>query len=312
MTRSKNEGVATRRFGRAEERVSMMGLGGHAIGKMRLQKDAIELVRKALDAGVTFMDNAHEYHDGRSEEIMGKALNGRRDEAFLMTKTCSHGRDGKVAMRQLEESLKRLQTDHLDLWQIHEVIHDNDPDLHFARGGAVEALEKAKQQGKTRYVGFTGHKDPAIHLKMLAHDFPFDAVQMPLNPLDGTFRSFESLVLPELVARGISVLAMKSLNGSGQVVKDGVMSVSEALGYVLSLPVTTLISGIDSLRVLRQNLRIVRAFEPMNASARRALRERCREVAADGHYELYKVSKIVDGDPGRKQHGFPLQAELGG
>src|SRR5205085_10152199 len=172
-------------FGRTTETVSVIGLGGYSLGDAPSLKEAIAIVHEAVDAGVTFFDNAWEYHDGKSEEWMGQALQGRRDRVFLMTKVCTHGRDAEVAMRQLEESLRRLRTDHLDLWQIHEVVYYNDPDLHFAKGGAVEALLEAKQQGKTRFIGFTGHKNPAIHLKMLElaaqNGVHFDAVQMPLN-----------------------------------------------------------------------------------------------------------------------------------
>jgi len=196
--------------------VSALGLGGYHLGAANTDQVANEIVAKALDHGIDFFDNAWECHDGLSEERLGGALKGKRQSAFLMTKVCTHGRDKKVAMRMLEESLRRLQTDHLDLWQIHEVIYENDPDLIFAPGGAAEALLDAKKQGKVRFVGFTGHKDPEIHLKMLAHDFPFDAVQMPLNCFDATFRSFETHVLPEATRRGIAVLGMKSLGGSGK------------------------------------------------------------------------------------------------
>ena len=194
--------VPRRAFGRTGVQVSILGVGGHTLAMAKTETEGICIIHEALDAGVNFMDNAWEYHDGRSKEWMGKALKGRRAEAFLMTKVCTHGRDAKVAMQQLEDSLRRLQTDYLDLWQVHEVIYDNDPDLHFAKGGVMESIAQAKQQGKVRFVGFTGHKDPAIHLKMLAHDFPFDACQMPLGPFDATFRSFEQKVLPELNRRG--------------------------------------------------------------------------------------------------------------
>jgi aryl-alcohol dehydrogenase-like predicted oxidoreductase len=283
----------------------MLGLGGHTIGHMSRKDEGAALVRRAIDEGVTFIDNAWEYQEGRAEEVIGKGIRGRRDEVFLMTKACSHGKDGKAAMRQLEQSLKRMGTDHLDLWQIHEVIHDNDPDLHFRKGGAVEALEKAKAQGKVRYVGFTGHKDPAIHLDMLSRGFPFDAVQMPLNPLDGTFRSFEQRVLPELLRQGIAPLAMKTLTGEARIVKDRVLKAKESLRYVWSLPIAVLISGMDSEKVLMENVKAARSFEPMSAKEMDALRERCREAAADGRYELYKVSKHFDGKPGKENHGFP-------
>jgi aryl-alcohol dehydrogenase-like predicted oxidoreductase len=173
--------VPKKPLGRTGVQVSAMGLGGYHLGSAETDQAAMEIVAKAFDHGVQFFDNAWEYHDGLSEERLGKALRGKRDQAFVMTKVCTHGRDKKIAMRMLEESLRRLQTDHLDLWQIHEVVYDNDPDLIFAPNGAAEALQAAKQQGKVRFIGFTGHKDPEIHLKMLSHDFPFDTVQMPLN-----------------------------------------------------------------------------------------------------------------------------------
>ena len=301
-----NAGIVPRRaFGRTGIQVSILGVGGHAIGQCKTEAEGVRIVHEALEAGVNFMDNAWEYHDGRSEKWMGQALKGRRDQAFLMTKVCTHGRDATLAMRQLEESLRRLKTDHLDLWQVHEVIYDNDPDLHFAKGGVMEAIAKAKQQGKVRFVGFTGHKDPAIHLKMLAHDFPFDACQMPLGPFDGSFRSFEQKVLPELNRRGIAPIGMKSLNGTADAVKKGVLTAKEALTYVMSLPVATLVSGMNSLEVLRKNLEIARSFTPMTSDTMQALRDRCAILAADGRFELYKTSKKFDGSPGREQHGFP-------
>src|ERR1700689_2166008 len=213
--------VPKKPLGRTGVQVSAMGLGGYHLGSAETDQAANEIVAKALDHGVTFFDNAWEYHDGLSEERLGKALRGKRAQAFVMTKVCTHGRDKKLAMRMLEESLRRLQTDHLDLWQIHEVVYDNDPDLIFAPGGAAEALLEAKQRGKVRWVGFTGHKDPAIHLKMLESGFPFDTVQMPLNFFDGTFRSFENQVLPVALQREIAVLGMKSLGGSGEMVTSG-------------------------------------------------------------------------------------------
>jgi uncharacterized protein len=240
---------------------------------------------------------------------MGHALKGRRDKVFLMTKVCTHGRDKKVAMRQLEESLKRLQTDHLDLWQVHEVVYFNDPDLHFAKGGVIEALDEAKKQGKVRFAGFTGHKDPAIHLKMLAHDYPFDTVQMPLNCFDGTYRSFEKQVLPEVRRRGLAALGMKSLGGNGQPILHGIVTVEEALRYAMSLPVAVTISGMDSLDVLRQNLQVARGFTPMTEQAMQALRDRCAGAAADGRFEPYKASLQFDNPQARLAHDFPLDAQ---
>jgi len=309
-TNSTAEQIPRRAFGKTGEQVSIIGLGGYHLGTVQSSDLAVRLIQEAVDAGVTFFDNAWEYNDHRSEEWMGLGLQGRRDKVFLMTKVCTHGRDKKVAMQQLEESLKRLGTDHLDLWQIHEVIYENDPDLHFAKGGVVEALDEAKKQGKARFVGFTGHKSPAIHLKMLAHDYPFDSVQMPLNCFDATYRSFEQQVLPELQRRGIAVLGMKSLGGDGQPIQYGVVSADEALRYAMSLPVATTICGIDSMDVLHQNVGIARGFKPMSPQEMLALRERCRPSSGDGHHELFKTTKKYDGKVGREQHGYPPSEEL--
>jgi predicted aldo/keto reductase-like oxidoreductase len=281
-----SDGIPRRPFGQTGSEVSILGIGGSAIGSAKSENIAHQIVHEGMDGGINFLDNAWEYHDGKSEIWMGRALKGRRDKAFLMTKVCSHGRDGKVALKQLEDSLRRLKTDYLDLWQIHEVVYDSDPELHFARGGAVEALEKARKQGKVRYVGFTGHKDPSIHLKMLSFGFAFDACQMPLNPFDATFRSFERQVLPELLKRGIA-------------------PIEEALRYALSLPISVLVSGMDSLTVLRKNMAIAREFTSLSSEAAEALRKRCAPFAADGRFERYKTSKEYDADVGRKQHGFP-------
>jgi aryl-alcohol dehydrogenase-like predicted oxidoreductase len=297
-------------LGKTGEQVSVIGLGGFHLGTVSSQKEIDQIVHEAIDAGITFMDNAWEYNDGRSEKVLGQALEGRRDKVFLMTKVCTHGRDKKVAMRQLEDSLKRLKTDHLDLWQIHEVIYENDPDWHFKKGGVTEALDQAKKQGKVRLVGFTGHKHPNIHLKMLSHDYPFDTVQMPLNCFDGTFRSFEQNVLPEVLRRGMGALGMKSLGGDGQPLLHGIVKPGEALRYAMSLPVATTISGIDSLSVLRQNLAIARGFKPMTADEMQNLRQRCSQFAADGHLELYKTTKHYDASVGRKQHGYPTMEEM--
>jgi uncharacterized protein len=315
MSHTKQSGEIPRRMlGRTGVEVSALALGGSHVAEAKTKREALRIVHEAIDAGLNFMDNAWEYHDGRSEEWMGDALKDRRHEVFLMTKVCTHGRDRKTAMRQLTESLRRLQTDYLDLWQIHETIYDNDPDLHFAQGGVVEALEQAKREGKVRFVGFTGHKDPAIHLKMLQladqNNYTFDTVQMPLNCFDASFRSFEQRVLPELNRRGLAPLGMKSMGGDGAAVRKRVVTATEALRYAMSLPVAATVSGIDSLKVLRQNLRIARGFEPMSEAEMQQLRARCAEAAADGRFELYKTSKHFDGPPGRKQHKFPSMDEL--
>ncbi len=302
--------IPRRPFGVTRDMVSIIGLGGYHIGSLRSLEEAQSIVREAVDSGVNFIDCAWEYHQGKSEEWLGESLKGRRDKVFLMSKVCTHGRDKKVAMQQLEDSLRRLRTDYLDLWQIHECVYDNDPERHFATGGVVEALTEAKNSGKVRYVGFTGHKHPAIHLKMLAYEYPFDSVQMPLNAFDAGFRSFEALVLPELHKRGIAALGMKSLGGNGLPVQRGAVTVEEALSYAMSLPVATTICGIDSPDVLRQNLAVARGFRPMSPEEMDALRQRCAPAAGDGHMELYKSTMKYDGDVGREQHGMPPHEHL--
>jgi len=209
----------------------------------------------------------------------------------------------------LEQSLNRLQTDHLDLWQIHGVSFDNDPELFIRPNGAAEALRKAKQQGKVRFVGFTGHKDPTIHMKMLNTGFPFDSVQMPLNPFDANFHSFEAMVLPELNHRGIAALGMKPICGHGDPVQKGLLTAEEMLRYAMSLPVTTTISGAEKVDVIRQNLKVAQSFQPMSADEMQALRQRCSKMAADGRYELYKVTLQFDNPEARMAHGFPLDMQ---
>jgi aryl-alcohol dehydrogenase-like predicted oxidoreductase len=212
-----------RELGRTGVYVSAIGVGGHHLGDLASVDDAIRLVHEAIDGGVSFFDNAWEYYNGKTETILGRALRERRQNVFLMTKVCTHGRSGELAMRMLEESLRRLQTDHVDLWQIHGIVYDNDPELAYAKGGVLEALDQAKKEGKTRFVGFTGHKDPAFHLKMLELGFPFDTVQMPLNPFDANFHSFERQVLPEVIRRGMAALGMKSMGGTAWAIKAGVV-----------------------------------------------------------------------------------------
>ena len=307
ISQTSSGAVPRRPLGRTGVQVSAIGLGGASLGQVKSLEEAIRLTHEAIDAGVTFMDNAWEYNNHRSEEWMGKALQGRRDDVFLMTKVCSHGRDAKVAMQQLEESLRRLGTDHLDLWQIHEVVYYNDPERIFRPNGAIEALDRAKKEGKVRFVGFTGHKDPAIHLKMLEYDYPFDAVMLPLNCFDATFNSFEQQVLPELNRRGIGVIGMKSLSGTADAVRQGVVTAQDALRYAMSLPVATTVSGIDSLEILRKNLSIARGFTPMKQEEMQALRDRCAQYAADGRFELFKTSMRFEGPIGREQHGFPTE-----
>jgi aryl-alcohol dehydrogenase-like predicted oxidoreductase len=310
MTQTGPDSIPRKPLGKTGEHVSILGLGGYHIGTVDTLDDAIRIVHEAIDAGVNFFDNAWEYNNGKSEEWLGHALKGRRDKVFLMTKVCTHGRDKKVAMHQLEESLKRLKTDHLDLWQVHECVYYNDPERHFSHGGVIEALDEAKKQGKVRFVGFTGHKSPTIHLKMLSYNYPFDTVQMPLNCFDSTFRSFEQNVLPVVRQRGMAALGMKSLGGDAQPILHGAVTAEEALRYAMSLPVATTISGVDNFDVLRQNLAIARGFKPLNESEMQTLRDRCAPYAADGHLELYKSTVKYDAEVGREQHGYPPPEKL--
>jgi len=293
-----------RNLGKTGVQVSALCFGGAHWGRIEHDDEAIRILHEAIDMGINFLDNAWEYNGGRSEELMGKAIQGRRHQVVLMTKVCSHGRDKKVALQQLDESLRRLKTDYLDLWQIHEVVYEDDPDRHFVPGGAVEALLEAKRQGKVRFIGFTGHKHPRIHLKMLARDFPFDACQMPLNVFDGTYRSFEREVLPVVNQRGIAPLGMKSLSGNAEPIKQGIVTPEEAIRYVLSLPVASLVSGIDSREVLKQNLEIAQRFTPMTVAEMQSLRTRVAQYASDGRFELFKSTNRYDGRIGREQHGL--------
>jgi predicted aldo/keto reductase-like oxidoreductase len=302
--------ITHRTFGYTGVDVSILGVGGYHLGSVKSQTEAMRIVHEAIDHGINFFDNAWDYHDGKAEERMGKALKGRRHEVLLMTKVCTHGRDKKTAMRQLHQSLKRLQTDYLDVWQIHEVIYANEPSLYFQPGGAVEALQEAKRAGKVRFIGFTGHKDPAIHLEMLSHKFPFDTCQLPLNCFDAGFRSFEQRVLPELHRQRITPIGMKSLGGEGIPIKKRAVKAADALRYAMSLPVGTTVSGIDSMKVLRQNLRIATDFQPMSEGEMQSLRRQTAETAADGHFELYKTSMKNDGSEGRRVHGFPSEEEM--
>jgi predicted aldo/keto reductase-like oxidoreductase len=302
-------GIPLRPLGKTGQLVSLLCLGGHAsTNPQKLSEpESLRLIQRAVDEGITFMDNCWDYHDGGAEERMGKALaeGGRRDKVFLMTKVC--GRTAKEAQSNLEDSLRRLKTDRIDLWQFHEIVYDNDPDWIFAPDGAFQTGLKALQQGKVRYLGFTGHKDPIIHLKMLSMPFEWASVQMPLNVMDVHYRSFQRNVLPVLLQRNIGVLAMKSLGGRGQIVTEAKVPVEDALRYVLSLPISTLVSGIDSEKVLEQNLKIVREFRPLTLPERAAIEARTFAMAGDGRYELFKSSKAFDGPVHRKQHGFSTQ-----
>jgi predicted aldo/keto reductase-like oxidoreductase len=299
-----------RPMGKTGVEVSILGMGGYHLGTVAGQPEVNDMVAKALDHGINFFDNAWEYYKGASEERLGTALKGKRDKAVVMTKVCTHGRKKDVALRMLEESLTRLQTDHLDVWQVHEVVYYNDPERCYASDGVLEALTAAKQQGKVRFVGFTGHKNPTIHLAMLNGGFSFDTVQMPLNPFDYSYRSFQRDVLPVAAQRGIAVFGMKSMGGSGEMIVQGALTPTEALSYAMSLPgVSTTISGMDSMRVLNQNLEILRHFKPLSEEEIFALRTYGKQFE-DGRYELFKSTAKYDGELGRTQHDFPSPADL--
>lgn len=295
-TESREE-VPRRTLGQTGEKVSIIGLGGFHIGVQSEEKESIRIIRTAIDRGINFMDNCWDYNKGASEIRMGKALrDGYRQRVFLMTKI--DGRDKKAAMSQIDESLKRLQTDTIDLLQFHEVIRMSDPDRIFGADGAIEAAQEARKDGKVRFVGFTGHKNPDIHLKMLRtasdHQFTFDTVQMPLNVMDAHFESFEKKVLPVLVQQHIGVLGMKSM-GDGIVLKSGAVKPVECLHYAMSLPVSVVITGCDSLWILGQAIQAARTFRPLSDSQRTALLAKTEKGAKSGEYELYKTGTQFDG-----------------
>ncbi len=285
--------IPLRPLGKTGEKVSVVCLGGYHIGLSRDPADGIQIIEAAIDRGVTFLDNSDDYHDGDSEVRMGKAIQGKRQKVFLMTK--HHGRDKKTAMRTLEESLRRLQTDYLDLWQFHEIVYETDPDWIFSPNGGIEAAYLAKKEGKVRYIGFTGHKDPAIHLKMLSKPYEWDTVQMPLNVLDPHYRSFGQLVLPELVKRNIGIIAMKTM-AFGNVLKTQTVSPIEALHYVMNLPVSTLCTGCDKMEILDQAVRAATTFKPLSQTAVASLLERTAPAGVTGQYEPFKTTSDFD-DP---------------
>jgi uncharacterized protein len=289
-------GIPTRTLGHTSQQVSMLGLGGYHLGRPT-EAESITIVHMAVDNGITFMDNCWDYNGGESEVRMGKALrDGYRQKVFLMTKI--DGRDAKTAAAQLDQSLQRLQTDHLDLLQFHEVIRMNDPERIFAAGGGMEALVKAREAGKLRFIGFTGHKSPQIHKHMLEvadqHKFKFDSVQMPLNVMDAQYDSFQKIVLPMLQERNIGVLGMKPM-GDKIILNSGKVTAVECLRYSLSLPTSVVITGCVSMRDVQQAVEIGRNFKPMSESERAALISKTAEVAKNGEFELYKTSTQFDG-----------------
>jgi aryl-alcohol dehydrogenase-like predicted oxidoreductase len=290
-------GVPYRPLGRTGEKVSAIGLGGWHIGVQPDERESIRIVRRALDNGINFLDNCWDYNSGQSEIRMGKALrDGYRQKAFLMTKI--DGRDKRAAAQQLDQSLKRLETDHLDLLQFHEIIRMNDPDRIFAPGGGIEAALEARKAGKIRFIGFTGHKNPDIHLKMLEtaqkHGFRFDTVQMPLNVLDAHFDSFQQKVLPVLVKGEIGVLGMKPI-ADGLILKSKTATAVECLQYALNLPTSVVITGCDSEPILRQALDTVKGFTPLAPREVAALLGKTAKAAQSGQFEEYKTTHHFDG-----------------
>jgi predicted aldo/keto reductase-like oxidoreductase len=286
-----------RTLGRSGEKVSLLGLGGYHIGIQSDEQESIRIVRTAIDNGVTFMDNCWDYNDGTSEVRMGKALrDGYRKKVFLMTKIDGQLKD--LATRQLDESLQRLQTDTIDLVQCHEVIREGDPDRIFGPGGSIEALLEARKAGKIRYIGFTGHKDPEIHLKMLdigfQHRFTFDAVQMPLNVMDMHFKSFAHRVVPVLVEHGIGVLGMKSM-AFGHILESKTVTPIECLHYAMNLPTSVVINGCDSLERLEQGLHAARTFRPLTHTELLSLQARTAAAGREGKFEPFKTTNIFDG-----------------
>jgi aryl-alcohol dehydrogenase-like predicted oxidoreductase len=293
---SKSGDMIYRTLGRTGEKISAIGLGGFHIGVPKDEEEGIRIIRSAIDRGITFMDNCWDYHNGGSEIRMGKALrDGYRNKVFLMTKI--DGRTKALAAKQIDECLQRLQTDRIDLMQHHEIIRVEDPDRVFAEGGANEALLEARQAGKIRYIGFTGHKDPVVHLRTLeiaAHNkFKFDAVQMPLNVMDAHFRSFEKQIVPLLVKEGVGVLGMKPL-GSGAIVSTGAVTAIECLQYALNLPTSVVITGMESISRLDQALEAVRTFKPMSGEQIAALLSRTKEAAMTGQHERFKTTPAFD------------------
>ncbi len=291
-----------RPLGRSGHPTSILGLGIRRLGEGS-QKEFVRVVREAIDKGVTVIETAHEYGEGRTERWLGLALaDGYRQRVTLVAQCCAHLRDYKTAMHQLDETLGRLKTDHVDLWAFHEVIYDNDVEWIYDHGG-LDAMQEAREQGKVRFIGFGGHKSPHIHLKLLQRGFTWDAVMMPLNPLDASFRSFEKKVLPETIHRGAAVIGIKPVAGGALLGVKGVKP-EESLRYCMSLPVSTVICGMDSTAVLRKNLKLTTGFNAFHPGDMDALRQRARGVAGDGRAERYKTTQEHDLPSGQVAHGF--------
>ena len=300
-------GLPLRTLGKTGAQVSLICLGGWHIGDVKDKKEAVKIMHAAIDEGVTFFDNAWDYHDGGSEEIMGEALGqgDKRKKVFLMTKNCA--RDAAGTRQHLEDSLKRLQTDVIDLWQFHEVNYDNDPEWIVEKGALAEAL-KAQKAGKIRYLGFTGHKSPLIH-KVMLDVHAWDTVQMPINVCDSFYRSFEKDILPTLARQNIGAIGMKSLGGGnqekgGKFIADKVCTVEEAIRYALSQSISSLVVGIDSMKVLKQDIEIARNFKPLEGEELQTLLAKVKPVAGDGRHEQFKSTQVFDGPYHKKQHAL--------
>jgi predicted aldo/keto reductase-like oxidoreductase len=291
-----------RQLGRTARATSILALGTSRLAQAG-QREAARVVREAIDRGVSVIETGWEYGEGRTERWLGLALkDGYRQKVTLVWQCCAHLRDYKTAMQQVDESLSRLKTDTLDVLSFHEMIYDNDPDWLYDHGG-LDAAQEAREQGKVQLLGFGGHKSPHIHVKLLQRGFAWDVVTLPLNPMDATFRSFEKQVLPEAVRRGIAVMAAKPIAG-GAIAGSRVVKPEEALRYCFSLPVSTVICGMESTAVLRKNLRLAVSFKPYHAGEMDALRQKARGVAGDGRFERYKTTQEFDGLPGRVAHGY--------
>ncbi|HXW04442.1 MAG TPA: aldo/keto reductase [Vicinamibacterales bacterium] len=295
-------GLPTRVLGRTDERVSILCLGGWHIGSVKDSTEAIRIMHAAVDEGLTFFDNCWDYHDGGAEEVMGRALaDGRRNRVFLMTKNCE--RDYAGSMKCLDDSLRRLRTDRIDLWQFHEIIYDNDPDWVFEKGGLKAALE-ARKAGKVRYIGFTGHKDPRIHLSMLEKPFEWDACQFPVNVLDLHYRSFQKQVLPVCLKKRVGAIGMKGFGGGNGIAAGAGLTSAEAYRFALSQPIASQVVGMTTLEHLQQNVALARAFTPLPETEQAALADRVKPFATDGRFEQFKSTQTFDGPVHRRQHGF--------
>ncbi|MBC8165240.1 MAG: aldo/keto reductase [Bryobacteraceae bacterium] len=302
--------LPTRVLGRTGVPVSILGIGGWHIRTVKEDDEAIRIMHTAIGEGLTFFDNAWDYHDGLAEELMGRALaiDGKRNQVFLMTKDCE--RDYAGSMNCLEDSLRRLQTDHLDLWQFHEMVYDNDPEWVMERGGLRAAIE-AREQGKVRFIGFTGHKDPRIHLQLLSKDFDWDTTMVPVNVMDPHYRSFINEVIPVCQQKNVGVIGMKGLGGGypqGRFLESAGLTASECYRFCLSQEIAVQVSGITSMEQLKANLSVARDFTPMTSEEQLELTTRVREAAGDGRHELFKSTTMHDGPHHRRQHGFELAA----